>query len=120
VLGQDTQIEAPTTYVPQRAYGKIQQDRIEGLTELLETAFHDGLAAPWAEYNHGDRELAPWARWDAEPPVDKKAQADTMLVVANTLNALAAAGFDADESELSERFGFKLRRRNNVPPQEQQ
>lgn len=109
ILGQDTQIEAPTTYVPQRAYGKIQQDRIEALTELLETSLHHGLAGPWAEYNYGDRALAPWPRWDAEPPPDKKAQADTMLVLANTLVALKNAGFQADHDELSERFGFKLR-----------
>lgn len=121
ILGQDMQIEAPTTYVPQRAYGKIQLDRIEALTELLETALHDGLAVPWAEYNYGDSALAPWACWDAEPPVDKRAQADTMLVVAQTLSALASAGFDGDEAELSERFGFKLRRRKSQSlPQEQQ
>lgn len=109
LLGQDMAIEAPGVYVPSKAYGKIQQDRIQTFSKVLETGFRGHVAAPWAAYNYDDARLAPWPTYDAEPPGDKQAEA-------TLVQTLDSAGWETDEAEMAARFGRKLKRK---PPKAQ-
>lgn len=108
LLGQDMAIESPGVYVPNRAYGKIQQDRIHGYAELISTVWHNQIARPWAAYHYDDPDLAPWPRPDGEPPVDKEAAAKILTLVVTAIAKATEAGIVLDLTQLSERFGIKL------------
>lgn len=110
LLGQDMAIESPGVYVPNRAYGKIQQDRIQAFGEVLSTTYHDQVAKPWAAYHYDDAELAPWARADAEPPVDKDAAVKILRQLVETVAKAQDAKLELDLNDLGERFGFVMKK----------
>lgn len=110
LLGQDMAIESPGVYVPNRAYGKIQQDRIQAFGEVLSTTYHEQVARPWAAYHYDDAELAPWARADAEPPVDKDAAVKILRQLVETVAKAQDAKLELDLNDLGERFGFVMKK----------
>ena len=85
------------------AQDKVRQDILESDVEYLADIINAQLAAPWCRFNFGAAPV-PKLTFDVAPPEDKEKNA-------NTLKTLYEAGFEADEEEVSERFGYKLRRR---------
>lgn len=74
----------------------------------LATFEREQVLGPWAEFNHGDRDLAPWPLRDAAPPEDTKASADTMKAFVEALRGFVALGVPVDVPALAERFGVPL------------
>lgn len=91
------------------AQDKVRQDILESDVEYLADIINAQLAAPWCRFNFGGVPV-PRLTFDVAPPEDKEKNA-------NTLKTLYEAGFEADEEEVSERFGYKLRRRQDVVSQ---
>ena len=91
------------------AQDKVRQDILESDVEYLADIINAQLAAPWCRFNFGGTPV-PKLTFDVAPPEDKEKNA-------NTLKTLYEAGFEADEEEVSERFGYKLRRRQDTAPQ---
>lgn len=85
------------------AQDKVRQDILESDVEYLADVINAQLAVPWCRFNFGAAPV-PKLTFDVAPPEDKEKNA-------NTLKTLYEAGFEADEEEVSERFGYKLRRR---------
>ena len=63
----------------------------------------------WAAWNFGDRNLAPWALWNTEPPEDKQATALTWKTVGEALGAFAKIGQTVEPKLIEERFGIVLK-----------
>ena len=117
LIGQDMGIEAPGVYVPSRAFGKIQLDRAQALALILTTCLHDQVAVPWAVYHYDDETVAPWPTLDAEPAVDKAQVADVMGKVLTAVKTAQDASVELDLAQLSERFGFTMRKGQAPPAQ---
>ena len=96
------------------AQDKVRQDILESDAEYLADILNVQLAPPWCRFNYGEVP-APRIAFDVAPPEDKEKNA-------NTLKTLYEAGFEADEQEVGERFGWKLKRRaqegNGLPAAE--
>ena len=90
----------------------IRQDLREADAWVLAVALHEQVIRAWALWNFGDPDLAPWAVWDATPPEDRAAQAQTMKAAGDAVTVwrqlAQASGRDVDLEELAERFGVPL------------
>ena len=67
---------------------------------------------PWARWNFGDADVAPWAIFDPTPPEDLAASAATMKVAGEAIalwtELAKASGRAVDVLALAERFGVPL------------
>lgn len=92
---------------------EVKQDRKESDAETLATYLHEGPLYWWAAYNLGNPALAPWPRYQVEPPVDEKQEAETFGLVLSNLERMRAMGYDTADYE--SRHGL---RRAVVPGEE--
>lgn len=73
VLGQNLTTDSGDS--GSRALGDVQNevrlDLKKSDAEQLSTCLREQLLTLWAEFNFGDRELAPWPRWEVEPKKEK-------------------------------------------------
>ena len=86
------------------AQSSVRQDILESDCRILQRTINAQLLKPWTEYNFGGSVAPPQLVINCAAPEDSEANA-------NTLKTLFEAGFEADEQEVSERFGWNLRRR---------
>ena len=71
-------------------HGKVRQDLIEGDATTLSTCLRERSLVDYAEFNYGDRELAPWPKWRTEPPVNIAARGDAFSKLAKGIAELDA------------------------------
>lgn len=91
------------------AQDKVRQDILEADCRWLERSVDIQLFRPWTSFNFGHAVAAPKLKIDAEPPEDKKNNAEVVKIIYD-------AGFDFDEKEISDRFGFTVVRRAMPSP----
>jgi hypothetical protein len=84
----------------------VRGDLIRFDAEALATTLHDQSLVHWAEFNFGDRALAPWPAWPTDPPEDALAKAQTREAQGKAIVALKAAGVKLDD--VLDEFGLKL------------
>lgn len=82
--------------------------------ETLSTCLHNQALKPWAEYNFGSRDAAPWAKWPTEAPEDLTAKATMYASLSTALPMLSAMG--ADERAILESFDIPLREAGKSAP----
>lgn len=91
---------------------RVRYDLVANDAELLATAAHDQVVVWWAEFNLGDRTLAPWPDWDAEPPKDEAAVAGALAARAQALLSLSTAqlqtGLPIDWPQLAAQLNIPL------------
>lgn len=76
--------------------------------EVLSTTLHDQGLAWWAEFNFGDRDLAPWPQWDTDEPEDLAARAGTLKTAGEALAGLKTAGVNVDTDAFAEEFRIPI------------
>ena len=89
------------------AQSKVRQDILESDCRMLMKTVNIQVCKPWTRFNFGDGIQAPKLLIEYEAPEDR-------LQLAQTVQTLSAAGLEADEQEMSERFGMKLVRRGQT------
>lgn len=72
----------------------------------ISTTLHDQSLVWWAEFNFGDRKLAPWPVYPVEPEEDKKERAEMVETLGKGLETFDKLGFEIDEKALVEEFGL--------------
>lgn len=92
------QSQAKTNETP-----KLKADA-QGLT----TTLHDQSLVWWAEFNFGDRRLAPWPVYPVEPEEDKAAKATMVKTLGEGVAVWDKLGFEVDPNELVEQFGLSF------------
>lgn len=94
------------------AQSKVRQDILESDCRVLQRTVNTQILRPWTDYNFGPSVASPQLVINCAAPEDSEKNA-------NTLKTLYEAGFEADEQEVSERFGWSLKRRTdqNVKPE---
>jgi len=91
---------------------RVRYDLVESDAELLATVTHDEVVVWWAEFNLGNRNLAPWPDWDATPPTDEAAVSGALAARAQALLTLSTAqlqtGLPIDWVQIAGRFDIPL------------
>lgn len=94
ILGQNMTTQAGQTGNQGAAsmHGKVALGRTKADNESLSTLYHDGALTHWAQFNFGDRKLAPWPVRDTTPTSDKKEDAAVEQMIAQALATKVKAG----------------------------
>jgi len=99
------------SYAAASAHMDIRQSGLQGDNALWRATIYNQIARPFAYFNFGDADLAPWTDWDVAPRDDLKGNADQFQKFAAAMQALSTAGLtfaNADELRAfaEERFGL--------------
>lgn len=109
VLGQNLTTEVKGgSYAAAKVHDQVRQDYLEADTESLSTFQREQVLVWFAEFNYGDRELAPWPRWQVEPPTDRAERTKTLESLANAVSVFIQAGVPLDVAALAEEFELPL------------
>lgn len=109
VLGQNLSTEVEKgSYAAATAHQQVRQDYLEADAETLATTLHQQLLKPWAAFNFGDPDVAPWPTWDATPPEDKAQNATTLQAVTGAVEKLLSLGVPLDVRALAEQYQIPL------------
>lgn len=91
--------------------------KVRYAAKTLSKCLHEQSLSWWAEYNFGDRELAPFPHWHTEPPDDYAAKATGLKDLAAGLLALKNAGYKLSTDQLEEEYGVELEEVEPLPQQ---
>jgi phage gp29-like protein len=98
------------SFAAAKVHERVRADYLEADAGLFGTATHEQLNAPWALYNYGSADLAPWCFWDATPPEDAKQTAETLKTAGEALSlwdaTLAAHGECVDAVAFAAKLGL--------------
>jgi hypothetical protein len=89
LLGQSQSTEGQGGLGNQEKAGESTLLRLIKGDALVGDCLREKVIEPWAEDNHGDRELAPYVGWQVEPPEDLEKKSKSLLTVAQSVEVLA-------------------------------
>lgn len=108
------------SFAAARVHAAVRQAALKADSRALAMTIYHQIARPFAAFNFGDPDLAPWTEWDVTPAEDYNAMADVVVKWSNALEVLRRAGYKAvDEKSLREfaqRFGFQIPEMEVVEP----
>lgn len=108
-LGQNLTTElSGGSYAAASIHATVKGQIIRADDESSATTIHDQGLTWYAEFNWGDRQLAPWPARDTEPAADLKARADTLSTAGTALKSWQDAGVPVDQEQYAEDFGMPL------------
>ena len=118
VLGQNLTTEVKGgSRAAASVHDEVRQDLKEYDAETLSTCLRDQGLVPWARWNLGDPELAPYPCWKTDPPRDQKAEGESLETLGKAVLALQNAGIPVDGVKLAEEWGIPLTStRPTAPP----
>jgi phage gp29-like protein len=115
LLGQNltTEVNAGSRAAAQ-VHADVKQTILEADAQTLATTLREQALKPWALFNYGDAELAPFPNWKTDPPEDRKANADALSTLATALKTLKDAQINVDAEALLEKAGVVVL--DDLPP----
>jgi hypothetical protein len=90
--------------------------KVRYVGQMLSKGLRGQSLSWWAEYNFGDRSLAPYPHWHTEPPEDYASKATGLKTLADGLVALKNAGYKLSLEDLEEDYGVELVEVEPPPP----
>jgi phage gp29-like protein len=81
------------------AFARTRED-----AESQATTYREQALTWWADFNFGNRELAPWPLRDTQPTEDLKERAATMQMLGQAIATLMTSGAPVDIAALCEQF----------------
>jgi phage gp29-like protein len=116
VLGQNLTTEVKSgSRAAAEVHERVGQTLLKADAEALTTTLHAQALKPWAEFNHGDAELAPYPCFDTDPPEDRKAAADALGSLATALSTFKTAGANVDVDAILEEAGVPISKVKPAP-----
>jgi hypothetical protein len=82
----------------------------------LTTTIHDQSLTWWAEFNYGDRALAPWPQWPVEPEEDLEARVANEQKSFDTIDTAEKLGFDVDRQKFLDTHKIDWAKPGKRPP----
>ena len=118
ILGQNmtSEVKSGGSYAAAKVHENVAERHIKADAAVDSSTLREQAWEWWAEYNFGDRELAPFASYDTDPPKDKKANADTLKTVADALVAFKNAGAPVDARAVLESMDIPMTKDDPTPP----
>lgn len=96
------------SFAAARIHGDVRQGALEADNRALALTIHNQLARPFALYNFGDADLAPWSEWDVTPVEDYKEQASLFQSFGTAIEVLRRGGVEFESAEDVVRFAKSL------------
>jgi phage gp29-like protein len=87
---------------------RVRYDYLEADVDDWQASSREQFIGDWAEFNAGDRSLAPWLFWNASPPEDTKTRSETHKTAGEALLLLRNAGVPVDVRAYAESFGIPM------------
>ncbi|MHB8359244.1 MAG: phage portal protein family protein [Thermoplasmataceae archaeon] len=107
VLGQNLTTEVHGgSHAAAKIHDNVRRDVTARWVNALEQCIHESIWIPWAKYNFGDTELAPWTRFTTDPPEDMKANSEVIANVATSLKTFQEAGARVDVPAILDQFNI--------------
>lgn len=116
ILGQNlTQETKGGSLAAAKVHDRVRNDLLRADAEVLETALRRDVLGPWAFFNFGSVELAPWPDWDADIPEDVGTIAQSWGAAADAVAKWRDLGVEVDLEEVAERVGLPVTAINEPP-----
>ncbi len=96
------------SFAAARQHGGTEQVTLEFDDETFSRDFHAQVTRPFAAFNFGDPERAPFSSWDVEPIEDRAAEAKTILDASAALVSLKASGVPVDVEAYARKFKIPI------------
>jgi phage gp29-like protein len=100
------------SFAAARVHAAVRQAALKADSRALAMTIYHQIARPFAAFNFGDPDLAPWTEWEVTPAEDFNANADVLVKWANALKVLRDAGYKVLDKEsledFAQTFGFKM------------
>ena len=97
ILGQNLTSEVSGgSYAAAKVHDEVRLDLVKADAEMLSTCVRECVFKPWVKYNYGAHlvDLAPWPRWQVEPPANleiaSKVLASVMVAIEAAARTMAA------------------------------
>lgn len=97
------------------AHMDIRQSGIQGDNEAWKSTIYNQIARPFAFFNYGDADLAPWTFWDVAPREDYQANADQFQKFGTAVEVLRRGGIQFLDSEEVRAFAARRFGLDNMP-----
>lgn len=81
--------------------------------QSLTTTLHDQAAVWWAEFNLGDRALAPWVKYPVTIQDDLEKKSRTIVSLSDSIDRFEAMGFEVDDQALIDEFDLRFLKPRN-------
>lgn len=81
------------SFAAARVHGDVRQSALASDNNGYRLSIRNGLGRPFAAFNYGDPELAPFTDWDIDPIEDKDGTTKVFLAFCQGLQALTLAGY---------------------------
>jgi phage gp29-like protein len=106
-----------------RAAAEVQErtadlPRLRFDAQTLTTTLHDQSLVHWAEFNYGDRALAPWPVYPVEPAEDRASKGETEERALGNLDAAEKLGLEVDRQEFLDQYGIEWAKPGERPATE--
>jgi len=96
------------SFAAARQHGGTEQVTLEFDDATFSQDFYEQVARPFAMFNYGDPDRAPYSSWDVQPIEDRAAEAKTALDASTALVALKAAGVPVDVAAYARKFKIPI------------
>ena len=118
ILGQNLTTEVKEgSFAAARVHGDVRQNFIQFDNATLSEAIYEQVARPWALFNYGDPDVAPFSSWDVTPVEDWAVKVQVLATFATSMNQLKMAGLAPHHvAKLARRFGLDLGEIDKVAP----
>jgi len=114
ILGShlSTEIVGQGSLAAAKQHAEAEQLRTEADAERLSTEVRRQALFPTVAYNmSASLDVIPWPKWDTEPPVDTKLEAEEAKAFFDAVSAGKLAGYEIENiDEVAERHGLKLKK----------
>lgn len=109
VLGQNltTDVEGGS-FAAAKVHSKVEAQRIEADAEREATWARTQVLVWYAEWNYGNRDLAPWPLRNTEPPEDMVQKSEVLERVARAVAIFEKRGIPIDRERLRDDFGVPI------------
>lgn len=91
LAGQLVTTEGTSGFSTGNVHDEIKDDLIRFDARRLEECLRTQCLEPWARYNFGDPEAAPWPKWQTERPEDLSTKADMLTKAGEAIKQLDEA-----------------------------
>ena len=92
------------SFAAARQHGGTEQVTLEFDDSTFAQDFYEQVARPYAMFNYGDPDRAPYSSWDVTPIEDRAAEAKSILDASTALVALKASGVPVDVEAYAKKF----------------
>lgn len=99
---------AEGSFAAARQHGGTEQVTLEFDDATFSQDFYEQVGRPFAAFNYGDPDMAPFSSWDVEPIEDRAAEAKATLDASTALTQLKANGVPVDIVAYCKKFKIPI------------